>query len=165
MSDTWVCAHLVLGVRLLSRPHVVLIWGYMLQGWPFPVRRTPTTLHSHLESNWTPPQQAQLDPLIALIVVPSRPLSFSVHWQTWLALGCCNVKQRQTCCNAEFRANYGAAKLHSEACELRLEFFILNVMQGCNYCVIQCNRLSDLFKRQEKNAVNLWKTGHERLLA
>lgn len=45
-------------------------WGYMLQGRPLPVRRQPEAAPPlHLESCWTPPQQAPLDPLSTMRVV------------------------------------------------------------------------------------------------
>lgn len=45
-------------------------WGYMVQGWPSPVRRKPEAAPPplHLESCWMPPQQSPLDPFSALIV-------------------------------------------------------------------------------------------------
>lgn len=57
--------------------------SYMLQGRPLPVRRIPASPRPHLESCWMPPQQAQLDPLIVLVVVflpSSRRGSFGRLW-------------------------------------------------------------------------------------
>lgn len=68
-SDTWDGAHLVSGVNLLPRPHVLFVGATCcrvnpcLQEEPFPPPQ------SNVQSYWTPPQQAQLDPLLALMVV------------------------------------------------------------------------------------------------